>query len=106
MTISGSRTPALQILVDGVPLRPQRSQRVWNHSPDGFECGYAGSGPAQLALALLLQAGADDATAISLHQRFKAAYVQHWHPPFVVDVDIAAWIAAQPAGDRARPTPS
>jgi hypothetical protein len=26
---------------------------LYNHSPDGFEYGYAGSGPAQLALALL-----------------------------------------------------
>lgn len=25
---------------------------IWNHSPDGFNWGYAGSGPAQLALAL------------------------------------------------------
>ena len=26
---------------------------LFNHSPDGFEYGYAGSGPAQLALAIL-----------------------------------------------------
>jgi len=25
---------------------------LWNHSPDGFEWGYGGSGPAQLALAI------------------------------------------------------
>ncbi|HMF28341.1 MAG TPA: DUF6166 domain-containing protein, partial [Candidatus Cybelea sp.] len=26
---------------------------LYNHSPDGFEIGYGGSGPAQLALAIL-----------------------------------------------------
>lgn len=35
-------------------LDPAPSQKVRNHSPDGFEFGYAGSGPAQLALAILL----------------------------------------------------
>ena len=35
-----------------------------NHSPDGTEWGYAGSGPAQLALALLAHALADDALAV------------------------------------------
>lgn len=35
-------------------LKPHRSQRVCNHSPDGFNWAYAGSGPAQLALAIML----------------------------------------------------
>lgn len=48
---------------------------LFNHSPDGFEWGYAGSGPAQLALALLADALGDDERALSLHQRFKAAFV-------------------------------
>lgn len=39
---------------DGQTLSPDKSQKVWNHSPDGFNWGYGGSGPAQLALALLL----------------------------------------------------
>ena len=34
-------------------LEPDQSQHLVNHSPDGFEWGYAGSGPAQLALAIL-----------------------------------------------------
>jgi len=35
-------------------LSPDRSLDVVNHSPSGFEWGYAGSGPAQLACGLLL----------------------------------------------------
>src|SRR5262245_11238444 len=42
-----------------------------NHSPTGFEWGYAGSGPAQLALAILVDATGDDLLALPLHQRFK-----------------------------------
>lgn len=41
-----------------------------NHSPTGFEWGYGGSGPAQLALALLADA-TDDEIALSRHQEFK-----------------------------------
>lgn len=42
---------------------------VRNHSPTGFEWGYAGSGPAQLALALLTDALGDEERAKSLYQR-------------------------------------
>jgi hypothetical protein len=44
---------------------------LYNHSPTGFEWGYAGSGPAQLAIALLAEVLQDDKTAIALHQIFK-----------------------------------
>jgi uncharacterized protein (DUF2249 family) len=42
-----------------------------NHSPTGFAWGYGGSGPAQLALALLADHFGDDAKALRLYQRFK-----------------------------------
>jgi Family of unknown function (DUF6166) len=42
-----------------------------NHSPTGFEWGYGGSGPAQLALALCADATGDDARALKVYQRFK-----------------------------------
>ena len=42
-----------------------------NHSPDVFAWGYGGSGPAQLALALLADVLDDDAEALRLHMRFK-----------------------------------
>lgn len=44
------------LVVRQTKLDPRRSQKLWNHSPDGFEWGYGGSGPAQLALAILLDA--------------------------------------------------
>lgn len=36
-------------------ITPQLSLKIRNHSPDGFSWGYSGSGPAQLALAILLR---------------------------------------------------
>jgi len=45
------------------------------HSPTGFEWGYGGSGPAQLALALLADALGNDHLALQWHQPFKFAVV-------------------------------
>ena len=46
-----------------------------NHSPTGFEWGFPGSGPAQLALALLARATDDHRLALDLYQAFKAEVV-------------------------------
>jgi hypothetical protein len=62
-----------EVTVDGHPLNPRLD--LWNHSPSGFEWGYAGSGPAQLALALLADHLGDDDAAVSLHQDFKSQVV-------------------------------
>jgi len=44
-----------EVWLDGKKLSPERSQKVYNHSPDGFNWGYMGSGPSQLALAVCLE---------------------------------------------------
>ncbi len=51
------------------PLAPRLDLR--NHSPTGFGWGYAGSGPAQLALALAADALGDDDRARAVYQRLK-----------------------------------
>jgi len=48
-----------------------------NHSPNGFEWGYAGSGPAQLALAMVADATGNDGLALRVHQHFKRKLIQH-----------------------------
>jgi Family of unknown function (DUF6166) len=48
---------------------------LFNHSPTGFEWGYQGSGPAQLALAILADALHDDERAVRLHQHYKRAVI-------------------------------
>ena len=52
-------------------LKSERSQRVKNYSPDGFNWGYAGSGPAQLALAILLEVTGDEAKALAHYHDFE-----------------------------------
>ncbi len=63
------------VLKDGKELSPQRSLNVVNHSPDGFSWGYGGSGPHQLALAILLEEGLDPQDAIALHHGFCGRFV-------------------------------
>lgn len=55
-------------------LSPKHSQTVYNHSPDGFNVGYGGSGPAQLALAILLEL-TDRESALVKYQSFKWTYI-------------------------------
>ena len=58
---------------DRKPLNPRRALR--NHSPTGFEWGYGGSGPVQLALAILAEHLGDDHAALNLYQAFKWACI-------------------------------
>lgn len=55
-------------------LDPGPSQALYNHSPDGFAWGYGGSGPAQLALALLLRL-TTKAFALEHYQDFKSQVI-------------------------------
>src|ERR1700676_1099460 len=52
------------------PLNPRLDIR--NHSPAGFEWGYGGSGPAQLALALVANCCGKRAAVPAIYQRVKA----------------------------------
>jgi len=61
----------VQVTADGQPLDPKPSQQIWNHSPDGFNWGYGGSGPSQLALAILLDYFNDPILARKYYQDFK-----------------------------------
>ena len=60
-----------KVTKDGKVLSPKASQRLFNHSPNGFAWGYGGSGPAQLALALLLDVTRDKGMALAHYQRFE-----------------------------------
>lgn len=55
---------------DGGEVMTNVPHRIVEHSPDGFEWGYAGSGPAELALNILAMFS-DERTARELHQVFK-----------------------------------
>ena len=60
-----------QVWIDDRELSPERSQALMNHSPTGFVWGYGGSGPAQLALALLLEIAHKTEMALLWYQDVK-----------------------------------
>lgn len=63
-----------QVWLNDKLLNPIRSQKIINHSPDGFAWGYGGSGPAQLALAICLEIFPEDFARL-YYQNFKWLYI-------------------------------
>lgn len=63
------------------------------HSPDGFEWGYGGSGPAELALNILAMF-VDRDTAFELHQEFKWKFIASMlqEGGTIKRADVEAWI--------------
>lgn len=60
---------------DGTELTPDRSQKVYNHSPHGFNIGYGGSGPSQLALAIMLDVGIAERSVFFHYHEFKRRFL-------------------------------
>lgn len=93
-TYEGIRTDqSCTVTVNGTPLTLRHDLR--NHSPTGPEWGYAGSGPTQLALALLAEAPDDDELAQDHYQKFKFQIVagldrEQW---ILTQAEIRCWIA-------------
>jgi hypothetical protein len=80
-----------QIFVNGEELLPAESQKVWNHSPGGFSWGYGGSGPAQLALAILLVFLPRE-QAVSIYQDFKWEVIAALDRDFEIEIDLKKWV--------------
>ncbi|MEO8853616.1 MAG: DUF6166 domain-containing protein [Ginsengibacter sp.] len=76
------------VQIFGKELLPDKSQKVRNHSPDGFSWGYGGSGPAQLALAILLEyMSVEDAG--KYYQEFKRTFVSNLpNSDFPIDLNL------------------
>ncbi len=83
--------------------RLEARQDLFNHSPDGFEWGYQGSGPAQLALAILAHATGVDELAVKHHQVFKSLVIAaipsgtaSWE---LTSTTVRAWVDAIERGE-------
>lgn len=79
---------------DGQQLHLDERFDLVNHSPTGFAWNYGGSGPAQLALAILADVTGDDDLAVRLHQQFKADVIANmprgkWELP---EASVREWI--------------
>jgi hypothetical protein len=70
----GRRTArGCEVTVNGEPLDPRLDLRTF--SDQGFEWGYDGSAPRQLALAILADHFSDVRTALDHHERFRLNWV-------------------------------
>jgi len=85
----------VDVYVDGDLLDPKHSQELRNHSPDGFNVGYGGSGPAQCALGILLHVVKDKRVAMRHYQDFKWQFTSKWQANNIYYVDIESWINSQ-----------
>lgn len=81
-----------QVTVNGVALDPRLD--IANHSPTGFAWGYAGSGPAQLALAILVHEYGEDLSTHPCHyQEFKREVITGLDPEFALNShEIRRWM--------------
>lgn len=125
----GALLVEVEIVEDGKAVSSYPLPHVVVHSPTGFECGYGGSGPADLALAILVDFFGESAAippsaygnydpsdktrdaigatqAWALHQDFKQDIIaclpqdDEWS---VQETDIQAWLRYRRALERRRP---
>lgn len=94
-TYEGTRTSeggpqTVRVHEDGKPVRILAHQM--RHSPDGFQWGYAGSGPADLARSILWD-HLGRAVDPGVYQAFKFAFVANWGDQWqITSVQIAEWL--------------
>lgn len=78
---------------------------VVTHSPDGFNWGYEGSGPAQLALAILVHHCEDTERALEHYQQFKREVIAHMpqEEPWTLSAgEIDAWLSHAEGGEETK----
>ena len=83
-----------EVFINGTRLWPTRSQDIINHSPDGFNWGYEGSGPAQLALAILIKFSKKQ-VAIDNYQQYKRdviAYFTQGEDFELDEIEVMEWL--------------
>ncbi len=73
-------------------LLAYESLKLRNHSPDGFNWGYGGSGPSQLALAILMEL-TDADTSLENYQQFKWDVISKLpQGDFEVELDVTKYL--------------
>lgn len=92
--ITGTRETR-EVFINGEMLNPAESREVKNHSPTGFNWGYHGDGPAQLALGILLKF-TDAETALENYQAFKEEIIAVLpQEDFEIELDVEEWLRNQ-----------
>jgi hypothetical protein len=86
---------------EGVKMIGLEPRTLCRHSPTGLEWGYAGSGPADLALNALYQITGDLVTAFRHYQAFKSRFVASVHEEggMIRRAEVEAWLQGRAAGE-------
>jgi hypothetical protein len=91
IVIHDTKDYGVRCWVDDCLLDYEQSQAIYNISLYGFNVGYGGSGPAQLALAILLHL-TDEETALKRYQQFERAFVAKWELGNDYYVQVNLWV--------------
>lgn len=83
----GGNEESRDVWVNGEMLDPHLSQKLHNHSPDGFAWGYGGSGASQLSLAILA-AFLPAQLALSYYMDFKQFSTIKWKGDFEDSIEL------------------
>lgn len=80
------------ITINGTFIYPEDySQKIRNHSPDGFSWGYTGSGCSQTALSILMEVVPVN-IALMFYHDFKDEFVSRWRDNFTVEINLRNWL--------------
>lgn len=75
------------VFYKGKKLTPTDSLKLRNHSPTGFAWGYGGSGPSQLALAILLAVTEDADISLRHYMAYKQEVVSELPESFNLSIN-------------------
>ena len=90
---AGARGPDGSVKVVAIRNGRQEPLRhLVHHSPTGFEWGYGGSGPADLARSIIADALGTDNPDPAVYQEFKRMFVAGWGDRWEISLDeIRTW---------------
>ena len=75
-------------------LSLEKSLKIADHSPDGFQWGYSGSGAAQLAAAILYEITDDVELSRTYYELFKHDHVSQWEDTFEIsEFEVRIWLS-------------
>ncbi|MCK5236291.1 MAG: hypothetical protein KAR06_04820 [Deltaproteobacteria bacterium] len=78
-----------------IPLLESPSRELRDHSVE-FNFGYCGSGPAQLALAILLDVTGDPEVSLLYYQWFKEGFIATLGKSWVIEAsEVREWLAKE-----------
>lgn len=96
---AGARGPDGSVKVVRIRNGVQEPLRhLVHHSPDGFNWGYGGSGPADLARSIIGDVTGDENPHPAIYQPFKWEFVSSWGNRWEISLDeIRAWLEKRKA---------